>query len=151
MDMRLKCLEHMPLEYMDIQKEEILSVEPRIVQTLADEDNASFYSVCQMLANGLVAAGECIHQCFLYQLRNGKDIDIEHNLDTELYVNLYEKWVLILSYSQYIKGIKFASNIDSLATCALCDKRWQDKLAIFSTTNYVQQIVHSKSLFFYYY
>ncbi len=141
MDIRLKCLEHMTSEYLDAQKAQILSAEPRVVHAVSDDGSKSFYSVCQIFANGLVISGECIHQCLLYQLRNGKAIDIDQNPDIDLYVKTYEKWILILSHSRFVKGIQFTSNIDSLATCALCDKSWQEKLAIFSMPKYVQQIV----------
>lgn len=141
MNIRLECLEHMSVEYLDTHRVQILAVEPRMVHTLSDEDHEAFYSVCQIFANSLVLAGECIHQCALYQLRNGKQIDTDQNLNTALFARHYEKWTLILSYSRFVKGIQFASNIPSLATCALCDKGGQEKIAIFSTKKYVQQIV----------
>lgn len=141
MDIRLKCLEQMPVEYLDAHRIQIMEVEPRVVDTFTDEENWMFYSACRVFADSLVFAGECIHQCYLYQLRYGKPIDIDRNSDTAKLVGQYEKWTLILSYSRYVKGIQFTSNIPSLATCALRDKSWQEKIAIFSTQEYVRQII----------
>ena len=111
--------------------EQLLTTTSSMVERFPDnnEGQEANYHVCRMLADMLVIAGECINQCRIYKKNvPNSDYDFESYPETALFAKMYKKCVLILSFSKYIKYIRFTSDIDSLAMFALEDKTWEDRI-----------------------
>lgn len=144
MQLRVQSVEHAKPEYLKEHREEmaVLSSTDISPKQYEGEDAQMFFQICCAFVIGLVMAGECINQCALYKRRTGKRYS-EFTEVSELsrYFEEYERWCSILSLSKHLKVFKLPDTIDSLSKCALSDKTWEEKIAIFNSTTYVKQIM----------
>ena len=143
---RLNCLEHMDVETLNANCDKIKNIKVKSVESLPVDDNTGrdFFHICRILADILVVAGECINRCVLYKKINPKlNINYENDNDLRKPIELYKKCCLILDFSKYIKCIKINTDNSkmTLADCALENYKWEDKITIFKSSNYVNQII----------
>ncbi|MEE3472082.1 MAG: hypothetical protein VZR24_15615 [Butyrivibrio hungatei] len=140
---RQNCIEHMGIDDFINEYENLSQITaPQVDKMPQDpEEQEINYHIFRVFADMLVVAGECINQCVIYK-KNVKDsgFDFDNYPETALFAKMYKKCVYILEYSKYVGYIQFSGSIESFAICALSDKIWEEKLKIFTGTNYIQQI-----------
>ena len=141
---RIQCLQHTSYSYIHEHMNEWEPISSAVVpaQVYNADDATAFFEICRAFTIGLVVAGECINQCSLYQFRTNESMkSVESIKELERFVEEYERQCQILSLSKYLKIFKLPDNINSLADCALYDRPWSHKIAIFRSDNYAQQIL----------
>lgn len=139
-DIRLECVKRSILKKSDLEN---YYDDFPLVETSLDtkEGQLSFYNICRSLSETLLICGECINQCYEYILKSGTDINnLEEDANLLLTISLYEKLISVLMLSSKIKMLRFSSDIESMAICALSNKSWPEKISIFSQSDYVRQI-----------
>ncbi|MDM8274337.1 hypothetical protein [Enorma phocaeensis] len=140
--MRLNCLEKLFLG-SDIKAAIPTYVQSRPVSSLGNnnEDRTAYYHVCRILSDMLLIAGECINQCGLFRDSvPNSGYDFGEHPETQHFSDMYDRCVYILQYSRFVEFIRFTSDVESLAECALVNRSWKDKIDILRNSNYVSQI-----------
>ena len=143
LDMRISCLAKADIEYVKKNIDDMRKICARDipVENYSGENAKLFFNICRTMAFALVVSGECINQCLEYQLSINNEFDsFKENEDLNRYFDEYNKWCLVLEYSKYMKKIVLADGVNSLATYALYDLKWPDKIKVFYGPHYVPQI-----------
>lgn len=144
LSLRIQCLEHAKREYLEEHSKEIVVLESSFIPAAMykGDEAEMFFNICSALSLGLVAAGECINQCSLYQARTGLQYKkLAETKELMRFLEEYKRWCTVLGLSKCLQIIKLPENIPSLSTCALADRAWEEKITIFRSTNYVNQIM----------
>jgi len=141
---RLDCLERMKIEDFIASYDQLCQLSSAPIEKYPQDtkEQEAIYRICRIFADVLTVAGECLNQCINYKKNIANSgFDFESYPETSLIVNSYKKYVYILNYSKYVQFIKFENGIESLATVALADKSWDEKIRVFQSSSFIPQIV----------